>query len=111
MTRRLRTLAVWNMKVGRGRTAIRGLRALIRDTDADAALLQEAKNYVPAIRLRFGLKWRVYGGVGWVESSNCVVMVRRSVRREKRGKVVNQRPWVYKHKGREVEHPGRVWRF
>lgn len=110
MARPLRTAVAWNCKVGRGRAAIRGLRDLIRDTDADAVLLQEAKNYVPAIRLRFGLKWRVYGGPGWVEASNCAVMVRRSVRRGRRSKVVNKTPWYFRNGGRWVQHPGRVWR-
>lgn len=111
MTRHLRTVAVANLKVGRGRAAIRGLAALVRDTDADAVLLQEAKNYLPAIRARFGATWRVYGGPGFVEASNCAVMVRRSIRRGKRGAVRNRTPWYYRGKGRNVKHPGRVWRW
>jgi endonuclease/exonuclease/phosphatase family metal-dependent hydrolase len=96
--------------VGRGRAATRGLRDLIRDTDADVVLLQEAKNYVTAIRAAFP-GWRVYGGIGFRESSNCVVMVRRTVTVGKRGRVRNRTPWTYAHKGRSVVHPGRVWRW
>lgn len=112
MSRRLRTVAVWNMKVGRGRAAIRGLRALIRDTDADAVLLQEAKNYLLMIRLVFGVLWRIYGGMfPRTDSANCVVMVRRTIRRGRHGAVRNRTPWVYTGKGRRVTHPGRVWRW
>lgn len=111
MARRLRTIGVWNMKVGRGRAAIRGLRALIRDTDADAVLLQEAKNYLPAIRLVFALTWRIYGGPALKDGGNCAVMVRRTIPRGKHGRVRNRTVWYYRGKGRNVAHEGRVWRY
>lgn len=111
MARRLRTIGVHNLKVGRGRAAIRGLRALIRDTDPDALLLQEAKNYLPAIRAVFALTWRIYGGPARKDAGNCVVMVRRSVKRGRSGRVRNRRVWYYRGKGRNVAHEGRVWPF
>lgn len=108
--RRLRTVLVWNMKVGRGRAAIRGLRNLIDRHDPEVLLLQEAKNYVRAIRLTFP-GWRVYGGLGFRDSSNCVVMVRRSMKRGKHGTIRNGTPWTFMHDGKPVVHAGRVWRW
>lgn len=110
MPRRLRTVVAWNMKVGRGRAAIRDLRSLIRDHRPEVVLLQEAKNYVTAIRVAFP-GWRVYGGPGRIDASNCVIMVRRSVRVSHHGRVKNHTPWKYLHNGRSVTHPGRVWRW
>lgn len=107
--RDLEWVLVWNMKVGRGRRAIRGLRRLIKRSRAQVILLQEAKNYVPAIRVAFP-GWRVFGGPGFVESSNCVVMVRRGLEVTHHGRVRNRASWVFTGKGRHVVHPGRVWR-
>lgn len=113
--RELRTVLGWNMKVGRGHAALKGLRDLIREHDPEAVLLQEAMNYVAALVLLFP-RWRVYGGIPRTEGSNCVVMVRRTVPRGRRkghgwGVIRNRTPWYYRGKGRNVKHPGRVWRW
>lgn len=103
----------WNAKVGRKRRELlRNLAALIDDTRADVVGLQEAQQYVTVIRLRFGLRWRVYARTGWAESDNCPVMVRRRIRlygkRPHRWGVVRmERGWVGpKH---HKPHPGRTW--
>ncbi len=114
--RPLRTVLGWNMKVGRGRAAIAGVHAFIKEHDPDALLLQEAMNYTAALKVTFPL-WRVYGGIPFTEGSNCVVMVRRTVRRGRRkghgwGVIRNRIPWWFQKPGREpVRHPGRVWRW
>lgn len=114
--RRLRTVLGWNMKVGRGRAAIAGVRAFIKEHDPEAFLLQEAMNYTAALKVTFPL-WRVYGGIPFTEGSNCVIMVRRSVRRGRRkghgwGVIRNRVPWWFDHPDREpVKHPGRKWRW
>lgn len=111
MTRPVRKVAAWNMKVGRGKAAVDGLAALIDDHSPEVVLLQEAMNYVTRIRLRFGRHWRVYAGAPFMERGNCAVMVRRSVKRGGHGKVRNRLPWRYTGQGRDVKHPGRVWRW
>lgn len=115
-TRRLDTVAVWNMKVGRGRAAIKGLRQLIRDHNPDTILLQEAMNYVPGLRLNF-LNWRIYSGAKpGHPSANCVVMVRKDLPRGRRprkgfGAVRNHTAWTFINSGRRIIHEGRVWRW
>jgi endonuclease/exonuclease/phosphatase (EEP) superfamily protein YafD len=108
---KVRTVAAWNMKVGRGKAAIDGTAGLIADHDPDVLLLQEAMNYGVRLRLRFGSKWRIYAGVPMTEAANCAVMVRRTIPRGRRGAIRNRHPWFYRGKGREVKKSGRVWRW
>jgi endonuclease/exonuclease/phosphatase family metal-dependent hydrolase len=101
-----------------GRPGRRGPRRarrhrIIADHDPDVILLQEAMDYVSRMRLRFR-GWRVYSGRLTTVRANCPIMVRRRrargrIRGRGWGLVVNRRPWVYRGKGREVTHPGRVW--
>lgn len=113
-TRRVETVACWNMKVGRGAAALDGLAGLIADHQPDVILLQEGMNYVARLRLRFGRRWRVYSGAPGTVRANCPIMVRRSIPRGRiRGKgwglVKNVTPWYYRGKDRNVKHEGRVW--
>ncbi len=110
----MKRVSVWNMKVGRGKAAIDGLHELIEDQDPDAILLQEAMNYVKAIRREFGGEWRIYSGTPYTERANCPVMVRRHVphggeRGVDWGIVSCRRTWTYRGKGRFVTHKGRKW--
>lgn len=110
--RQLRKIATWNCRAGRpSRDVIRGLRRLIEDTDADVIALQEAQDYIQALRKAFP-GWRVYAKHGWPESTNCVVMVRRRCPRGRHygrgwGTVRVEAGWTYGPTGKR--HPGRTW--
>lgn len=114
--RRLRRIGTHNVRVGRGwRAVARGLREFIAAHDPDVIALQEARNYVLALRIAFATRWRIYAPptTAGPEARDCPVMVRRDLPRARRrrrggwGWVQNRIGWRGPKHG--WLHPGRTW--
>lgn len=103
----------WNCKVGRHpQSVVAGLRGIIRDHDPEVVVLQEADEYVPAIRKAFNKHWYVYARNIGREGRQCPVMVRKAGHRRK---YIKDGGWGTVHPKTRWEgphgqpHEGRTW--
>ena len=102
----------WNAKVGRPNDEFGdALQQLIRDTEPDVIVLQEAGKYTEVLKKRFGKKWYVYAKSGWDESDmNPVLVWKKGHQKKKYGKgwgtVRTHKTWTGPQGG---DHKGRTW--
>lgn len=101
MSDRTKVIA-WNTKVGRNPAAVtHAVHLLIRLHHPDVVQLLEARGYRHALRLAFGLRWRVI-----CENSDIVALVhRRRIPRPETTVLRHDVPWIGPHEG--LPHKGR----
>lgn len=106
-------VATYNVKEGRGDSAavgaVRNLLDDLQDSDErpDVVVLNEAGNYLDAIRRHFGSEYRVLAKRNRPESASTMMLVRRSVKVVRWRQLVNKLGWWGPFNG--LRHAGRTW--